>query len=76
MVMGADRTFLEYLNVNIQYLVRVIVNYQNPEATGNPVAVEEAVINNQLDQIQQGATFRINYKWLNETLEAEVAMSS
>ena len=77
MVMGGDRTFLEYLNVNIQYLIRAIVNYQNPNEIADPVqravAVEQAVINNQLDQIQQGATFRINYKWLNETLEGEIA---
>ena len=73
LVAGIDRTFLEYLNINVQYLIRVIVNYRNPEATGNPFAVEQAVINNQLDQVQQGATFRINYKWFHETLEGEIA---
>jgi hypothetical protein len=73
MVIGGDRTFIEYLNVNLQYLLRVVVNYQNPEATGNPVAIEQAVVNNQLDQIQQGVTARVNYKWLNETLEGEIA---
>jgi len=77
MVMGGDRTFLEYLNVNLQYLIRVVVNYQNPDEITNPVvravAIEQAVISNQLDQIQQGATLRINYKWLNETLEGEIA---
>jgi hypothetical protein len=73
LVMGADRTFIEYLNINVQYLIRVIVNYQNPEATGNPIAIEQAVISNQLDQVQQGATVRINYKWLNETLDGEIA---
>ena len=77
MVMGSDRTFIEYLNVNIQYLIRVIVNYENPEEITNPVlrtvAIEQAAISNQLDQIQNGVTVRINYKWFNETLEGEIA---
>lgn len=77
MVIGGDRTFIEYLNVNLQYTLRVVVNYQNPETITDPflrnVAIEEAVVNNQLDQIQHGFTLRINYKWLNETLEGEIA---
>ncbi len=77
LVIGGDRTFIEYLNVNLQYILRVVVSYQNPETITDPflqnVAIEQAVVNNQLDRIQQGVTLRVNYKWLNETLEGEVA---
>ena len=76
-VAGADRTFFEYLNVNMQYFVRLISNYSNPNAIAEPltrnVALQQAVASNQLDSFQQGASLRISNKWLNETLEAEVA---
>ena len=76
LVVGSDRTFLEYLNVNLQYILRMVVSYQNPETIPVPlqnVAIEQAVIANQHDRIHQGVTLRINDKWLNETLEGEIA---
>ena len=76
-VAGADRTFLEYLNVNLQYFVRQVSNYSDPHAITDPltrsVALQQAVASNQLDYFQQGVSLRISNKWLNETLEAEVA---
>jgi hypothetical protein len=76
-VAGADRTFYEYLNVNLQYFVRKVTNYSDPNAISNPmarnVALQQAAASSQLDRIQQGASLRIGDKWLNETLEAEVA---
>jgi hypothetical protein len=77
MVLGADRTFLGSLNVNLQFVLRVISDYQKPIDVPNPayraVAIEQATINNQLDQVQESITFRVSKKWFNETLETEVA---
>jgi hypothetical protein len=76
-VAGADRTFFEYLNINLQYFLRQISNYNDPKAIADPlvrnVALQQAVASNQLESFQQGASLRISNKWLNETLEAEVA---
>jgi len=77
MVLGADRTFLGSLNINAQFVLRVISDYTNPINVQNPinraVFTEQATINNQLDQVQESISLRINKKWLNETLETEVA---
>ena len=77
-VAGADRTFFEYLNINVQYFVRRISNYTDPNSIADPlvrgVALQQAVASNQLDYIQQGASMRVNNKWMNETLEAELAV--
>jgi hypothetical protein len=76
-VVGADRTFLEYLNLNVQYFVRQVSNYNDPRLLADPlsssVALQQAVASSQLDAFQHGASLRIGNKWLNETLEAEVA---
>jgi len=76
-VAGADRTFFEYLNINLQYFIRQVANYSNPNLIADPalraVAVEQAVVSNQLDKRQEGMSLRISDKWLNETLEGEVA---
>lgn len=77
-VAGADRTFFEYLNVNMQYFVRKVAAYSDPRAIADPmirtVALQQAVVSNQLECFQQGASLRISDKWLHETLEAEVAV--
>jgi hypothetical protein len=77
MVLGGDRTFPGSLNVNLQFVLRVISDYQNPINVPNPafraVAIEQATINNQLDEVQEAITLRVSKKWLNETLETEVA---
>ena len=76
MVVGGDRTFFEYLNVNVQYLFRYVVHHRSPVDLADPVqrsvATEQAVVANQLDRAQHGASLRVSHKWLNETLEAEV----
>lgn len=74
-VVGADRTFGNYLSVNAQYLVRVIVHHHDPfavEPDQQLLAVENAVIRNELDSVQHGTTVRVSDKWWNETLDAEV----
>lgn len=76
MVVGGDRTFFEYLNVNLQYLFRYVVNHRSPVEVTDPlprgVATQQALVANELDQVQHGASLRVSHKWLNETLEAEV----
>lgn len=76
-VVGADRTFFEYLNINLQYFMRQISGFSDPNITANPltraIAVQQGIFSNQQDKFQQGMSLRISDKWLNETLEAELA---
>lgn len=76
-VAGADRTFFEYLNINLQYFIRQVFNYSDPRTISDPltrsIALQQAVASSQLDNFQQGASLRISNKWLNETMEAEIA---
>lgn len=77
-VLGVDRTFLENLNINIQFVGRYIRYYQDPEAINDPflrsLAVQNAIVNGQQDQTSYGLTSRIGDKWFNDTLEAELLM--
>lgn len=76
MVMGGDRTFFENLNVNVQYYLRHVSNYADPQTIANPllrlVAIQGAVLCNQFDRFQHGVSLRISNKWFNETLEGEI----
>lgn len=76
-VAGGDRTFGDNFNVNLQYLFRQVINYRAPAsitpAAALPLAEAAAFAANQYDETQHGLTFRIGNKWLNDTLEAEVA---
>lgn len=76
-VVGGDRTFREYLNLNLQYLVRFVRSHQTVDAR---LSLEEAgvaelqgILNSQTTRVQHGASFRVSYKWLRETLEGECA---
>ena len=75
-VIGLERSFLDYLNVNIQYFHRKVFNYQDPTILIDPaaraIAIQQGIQNNQLDRTSNGIAARISYKWLNETLEAEM----
>ena len=77
MVLGTDRTFLDDLNVNVQYSLRVVKDFQDPEQIDDPLrralAIEQAVVSSQQDRVQHGVSVRISRKWLNDTLAAEVA---
>ena len=64
-VAGADRTIREHMNVNVQYLYRFVTHFQS-ETPGD-------VISQQTRRSQHGASARVSYKWLHDTLEAEVA---
>jgi hypothetical protein len=76
-VVGGDRTFREYLNLNVQYLYRFV---RDDRATAEGLSPTEAgivelqrILNSQTRRVQHGASFRVAYKWLRETLEGECA---
>ncbi len=76
-VLGAERTFLAYLNVNLQYYLYRVSRYRDPRAIADPalraLAVSQAALAHQVDRIEQGVALRVSNKWWNETLEAELA---
>jgi hypothetical protein len=78
-VAGADRTFGERLNLNLQYLYRFVFEHLGHADHGNDASIDAAigrqqdVLSNQTRRVQHGASFRIAYKWLHDTLEAECA---
>ena len=76
-VAGGDRTIREHMNVNVQYLFRFTTDI-NSVVPRDPmfadlVARQQAVMSAQTQQAQHGASARVSYKWLHDTLEAEVA---
>ena len=74
-VVGGDRTFLTNLNVNIQLLYRQVMSWEDPLTAPAPLrelALRQALISNQRDAQQAGATVRVAQKWWNDTLEAEL----
>ena len=77
MVMGGDRTFFDYFNINIQYYLRYVTNYSDPQVITNPllrsVAIQTAALWNQFSRSQHGVSVRASNKWFNETLEGEIA---
>jgi hypothetical protein len=76
-VIGGDRTFGEYFNVNAQIMYRRVFGFQDSAQLSDPdirtVASIESIITNQQFQDQAGMTLRPNYQMFNETLEMEVA---
>jgi hypothetical protein len=78
LVVGGDRTFREYLNVNVQYLYRYILDFRTPPAEGmlGMVGSTQAILNSQTRRVQHGTSFRVAHKWLRETLEAECAAAA
>ncbi len=77
-VLGGERTFLDNLNVNVQYFTRYVRYWRDPFDLGlsrpfSDVAVQQAILNNERDRSQHGVTVRVGKKWFNETLEAELA---
>ena len=77
LVAGADRTLPRGWYVNVQYVLRVISEFQDPFAVANPVersvALQQALINDQLDEVKHAVAVRVSTTWLNETLRTEVA---
>ena len=75
-VLGADRTFFENLNVNLQLVGRRVSGYSDPEAeadlTLRKVAIQNAITLEQQKRTSLGITSRISEKWWNDTLTAEL----
>jgi hypothetical protein len=76
-VAGVDRTLGGLLNFNVQYLFRYVLDDPAMPSGGDDfatiVAAQQSILNSQTRRAQHGASFRIAYKWLHETLEAECA---
>ncbi len=64
-------------NLNLQYSVRRIFDHSDPRDLADPidraVASQSAAVNNQLDRTQHGVTARVARKWLQDTLDVELA---
>ena len=77
-VLGVERTFDGNFNVNVQYLHRYIVDFRDPSsfATAGEQALAQnvAIYNNQLKESLGGASLRLNYKMMNETLDTELVV--
>jgi hypothetical protein len=73
LVAGIDRTWLEHLNVNAQYVRRVVRHHAPLDATASPLMVLNRTLANEGEPTQHGATLRVAHKWLRETLEVEWA---
>jgi hypothetical protein len=76
-VAGFDTEVPGGWNLNLQYSLRRIFDYSDVRALANPidraVASQSAAVNNQLDRTQHGMTGRIAHKWLQDTLDFELA---
>lgn len=74
---GGDRTFGDYLNVNLQYYFRKTIDYRAPNQVADPaqrgIELENAILTGQQDRFQHGMTLRISDQWLHETLQGELA---
>jgi hypothetical protein len=77
LVVGADRTVPGAVYVNLQYVLRVVSDFQRSDDIADPirrqVAIEQALINDQLDQVKHAFAVRLARSWLDETLKAEVS---
>jgi hypothetical protein len=75
-IIGVDRTFYEYLNVNLQFFRRRARNYQPPATASGPEASSAGLLNTlvaaQPARVSNGISFRVSHQWLNETLQAEI----
>ena len=76
-VLGADRTLPGAVYVNVQYVLRVVSDWARPGDIADParrqVAIEQALINDQLDEVKHAFAVRVARSWLDETLKAEVS---
>lgn len=76
-IVGGDRTFGGYLNVNVQYLFRWVRGFSPPWAVTDPghrdASVLLATVSQQLRPVQHGITLRVANAWWHETLRAEVS---
>jgi hypothetical protein len=75
-VAGVDRTWREYLNVNVQYVFRRVSGdmvRSGGDAATEGLASLNTTIRAEARRYQHGGTVRIAHQWLRETLQGEVA---
>ncbi len=77
LVLGGDRTLPGAVYVNLQYVVRVVADFRSPVDVADPirreVAVQQALINDQLDRVKHALALRVSRTWLGETLRGEIS---
>jgi hypothetical protein len=75
-VLGIDRNVTEHLHVDLQYVVHYVTDYSDPRlgpaSLTQAVAVQGALVNNQLVQTQHGPTLHVQYYAFNDTLMLEL----
>lgn len=71
-VVGGDRTYDGRLNLNLQYIGRVVFGDSDSDE-GSALATQQAILSSQTRRVQHGASMRASVKWLHETLETELA---
>ncbi|WP_164155943.1 DUF1302 domain-containing protein [Sandarakinorhabdus rubra] len=78
LVAGGDVNLAGGWNINLQYSLRVIFDHRDPRLIADPVtrsvATLSAAVNNQLDRVQNGVTFRLARRFANDSAEAEIAV--
>ncbi|MEO5970706.1 MAG: hypothetical protein ABIQ95_12325 [Bdellovibrionia bacterium] len=76
-VVGMEKALTEGLSINLQYLNRWVQNYTNPFAITDPnialVATQSAITSQQMGKMNHGTSLRLDHKFLNDTLEMEIA---
>lgn len=79
-VVGVDRTFDDDLNVNLQIFGQWVRNFESPEgvtdARMRDIAIQNAIISNQLDRRIYGITSRVANNWWHRTLTTELLIVS
>jgi hypothetical protein len=76
-VFGVDRNFFGSLNVNVQYILHYTIDAANFSGLSDPAVLatarKAALLNNQLIRNQQGASLRVAYTGINDTLSLELS---
>ena len=77
LVLGADRTLPGGVYLNVQYVLRVVSDWERPGDIVDPVrravAIEQALINDQLDPVKHAIAVRTARSGLDETLRVDVS---
>jgi hypothetical protein len=78
-VIGADRTFDGFFNVNAQYSVKSVVNWKDTSAISDQnqrtLANQVNILSNQDAPTYHSASLRLAAKFLNETLDTDLVFA-
>lgn len=76
-VFGIERSFSDQFTINLQYLNRYVQGFSDLGQITNPttklLAQQSAITSQQLVGMNHGISFRPSAKFMNETLESEIA---